>query len=65
MNNRKQTLHLFVKDTIFFKNPSNPSYIELSRTKSLTGFQKSTVAETGLSNFNMLIVTVMKSHTPN
>lgn len=65
MNNKKQTLHLFVKDTIFFKNPSNPSYIELSLTKSLTRFQTSTVAETGLSDFITLVVTVMKSHTPN
>ena len=53
-----------VKDAIFLKNLSNPSYIELFRPNSLTRFQKSTAAETGLFDFNMLIGTVMKYYTP-
>ena len=57
-------LKTHIKDAIFLKNLSHPSYIELFRPNSLTRFQKSTVAETRLSDFKMLIVTVMKSHTP-
>ena len=57
-------LKTHVKDAIFLKNWSNPSYIELFRPNSLTRFKKSTAAETGLFEFNMLIGTVMKSYTP-
>ena len=57
-------LKTHIKDAIFLKNFSNPSYIELFPPNSLTRFQKLTAAETGLFDFNMLIGTVMKSYTP-
>ena len=44
-------LKTHIKDAIFVKNLSNPSCIELFRPNSLTRFQKSTVAETGLSEY--------------
>ena len=47
-----------------FKNPSNPSFIDLFLTNSANCFQKSSVFETGLSDFQKLIVTVIKSHIP-
>ena len=47
-----------------FKNPSNPSCIDLFLTNNANCFQKSSVFETGLSDFHKLIVTVMKSHIP-
>ena len=42
-----------------YKNPKNPSCIDLFLTKSPTSFQNSSVVETGLSGFHRMIVTVM------
>ena len=46
------------------KNPTNPSCIDLFLTNSINSFQKSTVVETGLSDFHRLIVSVIKSYSP-
>ena len=51
-----------IKQPSCFKNPSNPSCIDLFLTNNANCFQKSSVFETGLSNFHKLIVTVMKWH---
>ena len=51
-----------IKQPACFKNPSNPSCIDLFLTNNANCFQKS--SETGLSDFHKLIVTVMKSHIP-
>ena len=53
-----------VKQLTCFKNPSNPSCIDLFSTNNANCFQKSSVFETGLSDFHKLIVTAMKSHIP-
>ena len=51
-----------IKQPSCFKNPSNPSCIDLFLTNNANCFQKSSVFETGLSDFHQLIVTVMKWH---
>ena len=51
-----------IKQPSCFKNPSNPSCIDLFLTNNANCFQKSSVFETGLSDFHKLIVTVMKWH---
>ena len=53
-----------IKQPAFFKNPSNPSCIDLFLTNNAHCFQKSSVFENGLSDFHKLIVTVMKWHIP-
>ena len=52
-----------IKQCTCFKNPSNPSCIYLFLTNNANSFQKSSVFETGLSDFHKLIVTVTKSHS--
>ena len=44
-----------------FKNPDNPSCIDLILTNSPRSFQNSCVIETGLSDFHKMVVTVMKT----
>ena len=44
-----------------FKNPDNPSCIDLILTNCSRSFQNSGVRETGLSDFHKLVVTVMKT----
>ena len=53
-----------INQSTCYKNPTNPSCIDLFLTNSPNSFQKSTVVETGLSDFHKLIVTVMKSYSP-
>ena len=49
-----------VKDTTCFKNPINPTCIDLIVTNRPKSFQESEVIETGLSDFHKMILTVMK-----
>ena len=51
-----------VKQKTFFKNPDNPSCIDLSLTNSRRSFQDSIVFETGLSDFHKLTKTVLKQY---
>ena len=44
-----------------YKNPGKPSCIDLILTNCPSSFQNSSVIETGLSDFHMMIVTVMKT----
>ena len=44
-----------------YKNPQNPSCIDLILTNSPLSFQSSGVIETGLSDFHKMTVTVMKT----
>ena len=44
-----------------FKSTENPSCIDLILTNRPHSFQNSTVIETGLSDFHLLIVTVLKT----
>ena len=50
-----------IKDPTCYKNPDNPSYIDLMLTNSPRSFQNSCVVETGLSDFHRMIVSVMKT----
>ena len=50
-----------VKEKICYKNPENPSYINLFLTSNARSFQKTTTVSTGLSDFHKMIVTVLKT----
>ena len=50
-----------VKDPTCFKNPNNPSCIDLFITNSYRSFQKTTTVSTGLSDFHKMTVTVLKT----
>ena len=45
----------------YFKNPEKHSWIDLTLPNSPNSFQNSRAIETGLSDFNKLVVTVMKA----
>ena len=45
-----------------FKNPSNPSGIDLFLTNRQQGFQQTHAIETGISDFHKMVVTVMTTH---
>ena len=49
-----------VKDKTCFKNPINPTWIDLIITNRPKSFQESEVIETGLSDFHKMSLTVMK-----
>ena len=49
------------KEPKCYKNPHNPSCIDLVLTNSPYSFQNSSVIETGLSGFHMMTVTVTKT----
>ena len=49
-----------VKDKTCFKNPLNPTCIDLIITNRLKSFQEPEVIETGLSDFHKISLTVMK-----
>ncbi len=50
-----------VKVPTCFKNPSNPSCVDLFITNSCRSFMKTTAISTGLSDFHKMIVTVMRT----
>ena len=50
-----------VKEDTCFKNPSNPSCIDLFLTNFSSSFQNTCALSTGLSDFHKMIVTVQKS----
>ena len=47
-----------------FKNPSNPSCIDVMVTNRPRSFQNSLAADTGLSDFDRMTVTVIKAYSP-
>ena len=55
------TLSSLIKEPTCYKNQQNPLCIDLILTNSPYSFQNSCVIETGLSNFHMMTVTVMKT----
>ena len=57
-------LKCLVKEPTCFKNPENPSCIDLILTNKPRCFQNTMVIESGLSDFHKLTVTVMKTHFP-
>ena len=52
-----------IKGKTCFKNPHNPSCVDLFLTNRPESFQNSTVIETGLSDFHKMSVTVMKDES--
>ena len=54
-----------VKKPTCFKNPDNPSCINLFLTNKPRTFQCTTTIETGISNFHKLVVTVLKTLCKN
>ena len=50
-----------VKDKTCFKNPDNPSCIDLFITNSPKSFQNTTAISTGLSDFHKMTITVLKT----
>ena len=53
-----------IKEPTCFKNPLNPSTIDLILTNRPRSFQNSKVIETGLSDHHKLTISVMKTHFP-
>ena len=50
-----------VKEPTCYKNPNNPSCIDLFLTNCARSFHKTCVFETGLSDFHKLVVTILRS----
>ena len=57
-------LRSLVKEPTCFKNPENPSCIDLILTNKPRSFIKTGVIETGLSDYHKLVTTVMQIHFP-
>ena len=55
---------LLGKASTCFKNPQNPSYIDLIITNSPKSFQNTESIPTGLSDFHNMVVSVLKSEVP-
>ena len=55
------TLYSLIKELTRYKNPQNSWCIELVLTNSSYSFQNSCGIETGLSDFHVMTVTVMKT----
>jgi hypothetical protein len=53
-----------VKESTCFKNPVNPSCIDLFLTNSATSFENTTTVSTGLSDFHKMITAVLKTTFP-
>ena len=51
-----------VKGPTCFKNPHNPSCIDLILTNRPKSFQNTTLVDTGLSDFHKLTITILKTH---
>ena len=58
MNN--YNLKNLVNEKTCFKNPENPTCIDLLITNAPRSFNNTTVCETGLSDFHKLVVSVLK-----
>ena len=57
-------LRNLIKESTCFKNPENPTCIDLILTNQPLSFKNKYVIETGLSDFHKMIVAVMKMHFP-
>ena len=56
------SLHSLIKQPTCFKNPENPSCIDLILTNKPRSFQSTCVIERGLFDFHRMTVSVLKSH---
>ena len=57
-------LRNLTKEPICFKNPENPTCIDLTLTNQPVSFKNTYVIQTVLSDFHKMIVAVMKMHFP-
>ena len=53
-----------IVDPTCFKNPHNPSSIDLILTNKYRSFQNSHTLETGLSDHHKMTITIMRSYFP-
>ncbi len=53
-----------VKEPTCYKNPDNPSCVDLFITNGYRSFMKTTTVGTGLSDFHKMIITVMRTTFP-
>ena len=53
-----------IKEPTYFKNPENPTSIDLTLTNKPLSFKNTYVIETELSDFHKMVVAVMKMHFP-
>ena len=56
------SLNSLTKQLTCFKNPENPTCIDLILTNKPRSFQSTCVIETGLSDFYRITVSVLKTH---
>ena len=56
------SLHSLIKQPTCFKNPENPSCIDLILTNKSRSFQSKCVIETGLSDFHRMKISVLKMY---
>ena len=56
-------LENLIKKPTCFKNPDNPSSIDVILTNSKNMFQNSITLETGISDFHKMVITVMKVYS--
>ena len=59
---KSYSLHSLIKQPTSFKNPENPSCIDLSLTNKPRSFQTKCVIETELSGFYRMTISVLKIH---
>ena len=55
-------LENLIKEPTCYKNPNNPSSIDVILTNNKNSFQHSMAAETGLSDHHKMITTVIKNY---
>ena len=62
-----ETCHLtnLIKEPTWYKNPDNPTCIDLILTKDPRTFQSTCVIETGLSDFHLMTLTIMRKTFKN
>ena len=53
-------LHNLINEPTCYKNPNNPSSIDMILTNRKHSFENSTTVETGLSDHHKMIITMMK-----
>ena len=58
-------LFSLVKEPTCFKNPDNPSCIDLFLTNRPRNFQNTLTINTGISDFHKMVITVVKFSTKN
>ena len=55
-------LENLIKEPTCYKNPDNPSSIDVILTNSKNSFQNAMAIETGLSDHHKMVITVLKSY---